>query len=180
MKLLILGLDEGFNRSSSGYTDTIILASISSINGKLVLLSIPRDLWIQTPDKEGIRIGSVYKDTGPTTITAIINKSFQVSVQYYILVRMQGFMNIIDALGGVDITLVQPTAKHPIGNVHLDGRTALAFARDRDKSDDFARMYQAQILIEGIIKRAFKFQVWGKLSLALRTLKESVESNIPL
>jgi LCP family protein required for cell wall assembly len=184
---LILGLDEGFNRSSSGYTDTIILTSISSINSKLVLLSIPRDLWVQTPEKEGIRIGSVYKiveanksGNGPTTIAAIVNKSFQVPVHYHVLVRMQGFMNIIDALGGVDITLVQPMAKYPIGNVHLDGQAALAFVRDRDEIDDFARMHQAHILIERIIIKAFKFQVWGKLPHALYTLKKSMESNIPL
>lgn len=186
MKILVLGLDEGFNRSSSGYTDTIILTSISSIHSKLVLLSIPRDLWVQTPEKEGIRIGSVYKiveanksGNGPTTITAIVNKSFQVPVHYHVLVRMQGFMNIIDALGGVDITLARPMAKYPIGNVHLDGQAALAFVRDRAETDDFARIHQAQILIEGIITRAFKLQVWSKLPEVLRVLKESIESNIP-
>lgn len=186
MKILVLGLDEGFNRSSSGYTDTIILTSTPSIHSKFVLLSIPRDLWVQTPEKEGIRIGSVYKiveaaksGNGPIIVTAIVNKSFQVPVHYYVLVRMQGFMNIIDALGGVDITLARPLAKHPIGIMHLDGRAALAFVRDRTETDDFARMYQAQILIEGIITRALKLQVWSKLSEVLRVLKESIESNIP-
>jgi len=186
MKILILGLDEGFNRSSSGYTDTIILTSISSLKSNLVLLSIPRDLWVQTSDQEGNRIGSVYKiaeanelGKGLDSITTIVSKSFQIPIHYHVLVRMQGFIRIIDSLGGVDITLLQPTAGYPIGITHLDGRAALAFARDRAETDDFARMHQAQILVEGIITSAFKFQVWSKLPQVLRTVKESIESNIP-
>jgi LCP family protein required for cell wall assembly len=186
MKILILGLDEGFNRSSSGYTDTIILASFSSLKKKLVLLSIPRDLWVQAPNQNGSRIGSVYKiaeaqelGKGPSSITTIVSKSFQISIHYYVLVRMQGFISIINSLGGVDITLLQSTAGYPTGITHLDGQAALAFVRDRAETDDFARMNQAQILIKGIVIRAFKFQVWSKLPQVLRVLKESMKSNIP-
>jgi polyisoprenyl-teichoic acid--peptidoglycan teichoic acid transferase len=186
MRFLILGLDEGFNRRKPGYTDTIILASMYSPKRKLVMMSIPRDLWIPTSGREESRIGVVYtaaetKVTGKglSAITAVVSKNFQIPVHYYVLVKMQGFMSIVDSLGGVDIVLLRPTAGYPMGVTHLDGRAALAFARDRAETDDFARMIQAQILIKGIIAQAFKVETWSKLLHVSKVLREATESNIP-
>lgn len=149
-------------------------------------MSIPRDLWIQTSNRDGSRIGAVYtaietKETGKgaSAITALVSKSFQIPVYYYVLADMQGFINIIDSLGGVDIILSRPIAGYPTGITHLDGRAALAFARERNETDDFSRMFQAQILINGIISKIFIVKTWGKLPQVLNTLKEVIENNIP-
>ena len=186
MRFLILGLDERSGRSRPGYTDTIILVSTSSLKRNVVMMSIPRDLWIPTSDREENRIGAVYKTAetkgtgkGPGAVTALVNKSFQIPVHYYVLVRMQGFISIVDSLGGVDIILSRPIAGYPAGITHLDGRAALAFARDRAKTDDFARMFQAQILIKGIITKTFKIKIWSKLLRVLNVLRGATESNIP-
>ena len=94
MKLLILGLDEGFKRNGIGYTDTIILVSISPQKNNNVMLSIPRDLWISISEKEENRLGAVYRiiemkhaGKGASTVTALVNKLFQVQVYYYVLVK---------------------------------------------------------------------------------------------
>lgn len=186
MRFLILGLDEGFNRSGIGYTDTIILVSISSLKRKIVLFSIPRDLWISVSDREENRIGAVYAiaetkelGEGASTVTALVDKIFQVPVHYYILVKMQGFINIVDSLGGVDITLSQPMVGYPVGITHLNGQAALAFARDRAKTDDFVRMLQSHILIKGIISQFFKVTNFRKLLQILGVLKREIKSNIP-
>ena len=186
MKFLILGLDEGFKRSGIGYTDTIILVSISLLKRKFVLLSIPRDLWIQVSDREENHIGAVYaiaetKATGKgaSTVTALVNKVFRIPVHYFILVRMQDFIKIIDSLGGVNITLSQPMAGYPAGISNLNGHPALAFARDRANTDDFTRMFQSHVLIKGIISKIFKINTWSNLLHIFRGLKRSIESNIP-
>lgn len=186
MRFLILGLDEGLGRNKVGNTDTIILVSISSLNRNMVMMSIPRDLWIPISDQEENHIGVVYtiaeiKETGkgPDAVTALVNKSFQIPVHYYILVKMQGFISIVDSLGGVDIMLSQPMAGYPVGITHLDGQAALAFARDRSKTDDFSRMLQAQILIKAIINQIFKVKTWGKLPQILNAVRGAIEGNIP-
>ena len=71
---------------------------------------------------------------------------------------MQDFISLIDSLGGVEISLSKSIAGYPVGVTHLDGQAALAFARDRAKTDDFARMFQAQILIKAIIAKVFKYK----------------------
>ena len=163
MRFLILGLDEGFDRSKPGYTDTIILVSASSLKSNVVMMSIPRDLWIPISGREENRIGVLYrtaeiKETGkgPGAVTSLVSKTFQIPVRYYVVVKMHGFISIVDSLGGLDIVLPRPIARYPIGATHLDGRAALAFARDRAETDDFARMYQAQILIKAMLAQAFK------------------------
>ncbi len=186
MRFLILGLDERPGRSKPGYTDTIILVSVSSLKRNLITMSIPRDLWIQTSNREGSRIGAVYtaietKETGKgaNAITALISKSFQIPVYYYVLADMQGFIKIIDSLSGVDIVLSRPIAGYLMGITHLDGRAALAFVRDRNEIDDFSRMLQAQILINGIISKFFEVKTWSKLPQVLNTLRGATKSNVP-
>ena len=179
-------MDEGFKRSRTGYTDTIILVSVSFLKRKFIMLSIPRDLWIPVSEREENRIGAVYRiaemkkgGKGPSFVIALVNKLFQVQLTYYVLIKMQGFIDIVDSLNGVDITLLQPVAGYPAGVIHLDGQAALAFARDRAKTDDFARMGQAQILIKAIIAQVFKIQTWLKLPRVLSVLKRATETNIP-
>jgi len=186
MRFLILGVDEGFNRGKPGYTDTLVLVSISLLRGNFVMMSIPRDLWIPISDREEDRIGVVYTaaetkrtGNGPGAVTALVCKSFQIPVRYYVLVKMQGFMDIVDSIGGVDIVLSRPAARYPAGVTRLDGRAALAFARDRAETDDFDRMFQAQILIKAILARTFKIEVLAKLPRALNVFRGAAESNIP-
>jgi polyisoprenyl-teichoic acid--peptidoglycan teichoic acid transferase len=187
MNLLILGLDEGFKRRGLGYTDTIILISIPNPKHNLVMLSIPRDLWISISDLEENRVGVVYKyaeakrkGKGLETITTLVSKSLQISVHYYFMVRMQGFINVVDSLGGVDIILSQSIAGYPTGSTHLDGRTALAFVRDRTDADDFSRMFQAQILIKGLIEKILKVESWSKFLKVLSVFRQETKSNIPI
>jgi len=186
MRFLILGLDEGFNRSKPGYTDTIMLVSVSLLRGNLRMMSIPRDLWIPISDREEDRIGVVYTAAetkgigkGPDAVTTLVRKSFQIPVHYYVLVKMQGFIDIVDSLDGVDIVLSRPVARYPAGVTRLDGRAALAFARDRAETDDFARMVQAQILIKAILTQALKVETWSRFPRALHVLRGAAESNIP-
>jgi LCP family protein required for cell wall assembly len=186
MRFLLLGVDEGFKRSRPGYADTIILASISARMHSAVMMSIPRDLWIPISDGEENRIAVAYTiaetnraGKGADTLTALVSKTFQIPVHYYALVRMQGFIDIVDSLGGVDVVLAEPVARCPAGLSHLDGKAALAFARDREETDDFARMFQAQILIRAILARTSTAKVWSKLPRAINVLRRAVQSNIP-
>ena len=187
MRFLILGVDEGFGRSKPGYTDTIILVSITSPRRKPIMMSIPRDLWISIAGQEENRICVLYtiaetkeNGRGPYAVTAAVSKSFQIPVHHYVLIKMQGLIDLVDSLGGVDVAFSQPLGRYPIRFTHLDGRAALAFVRDRDETDDFARMGQAQLLINAMLERVFTFKTWIKLPRTLNTLKKVVETNISI
>src|SRR5574340_377889 len=158
MRFLILGVDEGFKRIGPGNTDTIILAATARPEQNLVLMSIPRDLWIATSAWEGKPLAIIYTigenektGHGPDAVAAVISKGFQFKVNFYLLFKMQGFIEIIDSLGGVDIVLSESVSSNSVGAKHFDGQAALAFTRDRSETDDFARMLQAQVMIKAII-----------------------------
>lgn len=186
MMFLILGLDERLGRINPGYADTIILVSVSPSKRGITTMSIPRDMYISISDQEKNHIGNVYttaeiKEPGKGAISTIyiVSKFFQVPVHYYILLNMQGFINIVDSFSGVDIILLQPTAGYPTGVTHLDGQSALAFVRHRAETDDFARMLQAQILIKGLIKKILRIQTWNKILQIIPVAIKAIKSNIP-
>ena len=84
-------------------------------------------------------------------------------IQFFVLVDMQGFRRLIDALGGVDIMVEETvnvcvvgepiTDSFPAGPTHLDGKRALMYARTRCDSDDFVRMGRQRQLEEAVLRQ---------------------------
>lgn len=185
-RYLILGVDEGFQRNKPGHADSIILFSVTSAESNATMMSIPRDLWLSISEHEENRIGMVYSiaenikaGSGSTAISTVINENFDLSTPYYAIIKMDGFVNIIDSMGGIDILVTQPTANYPTGVWHLSGQEALAFARDRNETDDFSRMVQVQVLINGVMKQCSKPEIWISLPRILLTIQSNTETNIP-
>lgn len=183
---LVLGIDGGLGRGDLGRTDTIILATVSPLQPYVGLLSIPRDLWVPIEGIGENRINTAYffaeaaqPGSGPQAAVKTVSQNFKVPVQYYLILRMDGLLDFINAMGGVDITLAEPLSGFPAGTQHLDGEKALAFARSRAGSDDFSRMKQAQVLIKAVMKRMLQPEVWPRLPEILNATKAVVNMNIP-
>jgi anionic cell wall polymer biosynthesis LytR-Cps2A-Psr (LCP) family protein len=92
---------------------------------------------------------------------------------------MEGLIEVVDALGGVDIVLDHKAAGLKKGRYHMNGSDALAFARERYSSDDFSRMEQGQLLIQAIGARMMTPQSWPRLPYVLINLANAVQTNIP-
>ena len=185
--ILFLGADSSLERGSLGRTDTILLTSVVPLKPYVGLLSIPRDLWVTVPDVGEQRINTAYfysevnqAGSGSEAAMSAIQQNFDVPVHYYALIHMQGLVSVIDALGGVDITLDAPTGGLPAGSYHLDGVQALAFVRDRSIGDDFGRMAGTQTLIAALLKKTLQPASWLALPQVIATLAQAVDTNIPL
>jgi len=185
--LLILGIDYTDPGSSVGRSDTIILATIEPLQPYVGLLSIPRDLWVLIPGVGENRINTAHyyaeiqqSGSGPAATIQTINLNFGVYIPYYIRIRFQGFRDIIDALGGVDIHLTQPMAGYPAGKFHLSGKKALAFVRYRQGADDFYRMGNGQFMLTTLIKNMLNPLKWSRLPAVIHACLDSVDTNIPV
>jgi LCP family protein required for cell wall assembly len=185
--ILLLGTDDSPERGSVGRTDTIILATVVPLKPYVGMLSIPRDLWVTVPGVGEQRINTAYffaesNETGSGARAALqtIRDNFGVPVGYYAVVHMVGLTSIVDALGGVDITLESSVGAFPAGVHHLNGEEALKFVRERNSSDDFSRMVRAQILIAGILKKAIHPSHWTSLPQFVRSLTQVVDTNLPV
>lgn len=184
--LLVLGIDGGLGRGDLGRTDTMILATISPLKPYVGLLSIPRDLWVPIEGVGENRINTAYffaeaqeAGSGPQAAIHVVDQNFHVKAGYYLIVRMDGLLDFINAMGGVDIKLSQASAGYAAGTHHLDGTAALVFARSRAGSDDFSRMGQGQILIKAVLQRMLQPAVWSKLPDILNATQAVVDMDIP-
>lgn len=161
--ILILGKDYLPSREKICRTDTLILATIIPLKPYVALLSIPRDLWVNIKGVGENRINTAYffaeineMGSGPASSLRAIQDNFGISMQYYLLVDMEGLIRIIDSLGGIEVILNERIGGLEEGEYNLTGAQALAFARERYSSDDFTRMKQGQILINSILKKLLK------------------------
>lgn len=185
--LLILGIDRAPEGTDASRSDTNILMTYHPIKPYLGMLSIPRDLWVPIPDIGENRINTAHffaesanPGSGPQATLETIRQNFGVKVNYYLRVRFDGLVDIINAMGGLDIELDNPMAGYPAGSHHLDGDQALAFVRDRSGTDDFFRMNQGQFFLKELVEQLINPRSWSRLPNVLRAWNDSVDTNFPI
>lgn len=186
---MILGSDF---RPQSGYrTDTIILAAVDSRSGKVSLVSFPRDLWINIPGHGEGRINTVMQLGGFSLLAQTMQTNFGVFPTQYAMIDMEGFLEIIDALGGITIETDQYTAdacetsldpdrwcEVGPGKVSMNSELALWYVRARYNSSDFDRMRRTQEVIRGVADKAISPAGLLKTPGLLEIYENEVESNI--
>lgn len=215
LNVLLLGSDAGVGRTGVR-TDTMILASIDVDNGELALISVPRN-FARVPLPESVDIWSCdcfppilnelyqYAENrpeafpGPATpganaIKGAISELTGLPVHFYALVALDGFVEMVDAVGGVTITVTDRVydPAYPKegggtevvdlqpGTYDFDGHDALAFARSRYSSDDYDRMGRQRCVIEAVIEQTDPFTLLRNFPSLAEVIKASVETDIPL
>lgn len=184
--ILLLGLDYTDPWNSVGRTDTIILSTFVMPDSYIGMLSIPRDLWVTIPGYGENRINTAHffaeakqAGSGPAQSIETIESNFGVDVDYYMRIKFEGFREVINAMGGVDLYLPEPMAGYEAGQHHLTGNKALAFARHRLGSDDFFRMARGQLLLKSIMKQMVKPENWIRIPAMFQALIRSLDTDIP-
>lgn len=185
--ILILGVDSGLGRGELGRTDTIVLTTISPPRPYIGLLSIPRDLWVKIPGENENRINTAYfyaeaktAGSGAQATQETIRDNFGVSVDYSVILSMDGLVGLVDSFDGLDVTLPVALSGYQAGSYHFDGTTALAFVRSRAGSDDFSRMKQGQILAQAALRKLLTPSVWAKYPQIFVSMSGFIKSNIPV
>jgi len=184
--ILVLGIDYTKPGNAVGRSDTIVLTTFLPLRPYVGMLSIPRDLWVAIPGAGENRINTAHffaesqqAGQGPYAAMETIRQNFGVKVNYYVRIKFDSVRDIVNAMGGVDITLSEPTAGYEPGTHHLTGNKALAFARNRMGSDDFFRMEHGQILMRSIFRQMLNPLKWPRLPAVLIATYRSVDTNLP-
>lgn len=177
VNVLILGKG-GVGHSGPDLTDTMILASVSLEKNSIVLISIPRDIWI--PEIRA-KINSAFYWGGFDLAKASVEKALGVPVNYVFVMDFSSFKEIVDALGGIKVEVERSfvDSQYPLagkendlcsgdktfqcryetlhfarGEQFMDGETALKFVRSRNgdngENTDFAREARQQKVINAI------------------------------
>lgn len=206
INFLLLGSDTT-NPENSGRTDVMMIVSVNRTAGTVALLSIPRDLYVYIPGREMYRINSAYgygeqetKDGGVTLLKEVIRYNLGFEIDYYARVDFNGFKNIVDALGGVDISvdcaiqdwrLIEPDLDPmieenweqftlPVGVHHMDGNLALWYVRSRRTSSDFDRGRRQQDMLRAIWRHVRDIGLLDQLPDIWQQVTEIVKTDVTL
>ena len=162
LNILLVGTDnDGSYRSRS---DSMILCSIDREKKTLTMTSFLRDMYLNIPGYGKQRINVAYMVGGFPMLYDTLRESFGVVVDYGVEVNFNSFTEVIDRVGGVDITLTSAEASHMRGMGfdvqeglnHMDGVTALAHARNRTTGydGDFSRTSRQRAVLEALFEKA--------------------------
>ena len=186
VSFLIAGIDaRGDNLS--GRSDTMILVTVNPAMKSVKMLSIPRDTRTEIVGRGTIeKINHAYAYGGPAMAMDSVENLFDVSIDHYVTINMEGFKELIDALGGVtvnnDFEFSLDGYSFPEGKQFLSGEEALAYTRMRkeDPRGDFGRAARQREIVEAVIREAAQFSSITKANEMLDVVGGSVKTDMSL
>ena len=185
--ILLLG---GDSRSLESYdrTDTMIILSVNREESRMKMTSIMRDVWVQYSEKSFEKINAANVFGGPELAMKVVNENFGTDIEHYILVNMNGLVELIDMIGGVTVEVSESEREHTnkiaqsflnetagydgkstldkSGNVHLNGLLAVAYLRNRSTDNDFGRVMRQQKVLLAAAQQAQESDVDALMELA--------------
>ncbi|SEP90168.1 transcriptional attenuator, LytR family [Virgibacillus subterraneus] len=182
INILLLGVDEREN--DKGRSDTMILMSLNPQINSMKMLSIPRDTYVDIPNRGMDKINHAYAFGGVGLSLQTVEKNFDVPIHFYVKVNMEGFKQGIDALGGVTITndraFSQGGVDFPAGEINLNGEEALKYIRMRkgDPRGDIGRNERQRSVIKAAIGEAASFSSITKITDILGILGGNVKTDL--
>ena len=206
INIVLLGLDQRPEESGPSRTDTIIVVRVDPATNSASMLSIPRDLWVPIPGYGENRINTAnyigdlkgYPGGGPALVKKTIEYNLGIRVHYYVRLNFEGFVRIIDRIGGIDIDVPKAiedtqypdpdnpgaytTIYIPAGLQHMDGKAALKYARTRHVDSDFGRLRRQQQVIMAVRDRVLRLdlipQLVPHLSELMNEMGDAVQTDL--
>jgi LCP family protein required for cell wall assembly len=204
INVLFLGMG-GVGHDGPYLTDTMILGSFDTKTKKAALLSIPRDLSVYIPKYEWRKINHVNsfgEDENPGEggeyAKQFVSELLDIPIHYYIRMDFDGFMKLIDDMGGVDVCVDEsftdplfPTDNYKYQTLNfkkgcqtMSGERALQFARSRhgtgNEGSDFARSHRQQKIITALKDKIFSFSMLlspGKVAALFNSARQNIQTD---
>lgn len=142
-------------------TDSIMLLHVPGGFGPPVLISLPRDSYVEIPGEGSNKINAAYAWGGPELLTATVEEATGLRVDEYVEIGFGGFVDVVEAVDGVEMCLPEPIQDDdahidlPAGCQMLNGPDALGYVRMRksDPNGDLGRVERQQQFMSAIMKR---------------------------
>ena len=184
VNILLLGVDE--RPGDKGRSDTIILLSINPNTDSMIMLSVPRDTYVNIPGRGMDKINHAYAFGDVDLAVQTFEEAFNLPVHYYVRVNMEGFKEGVDALGGVTIQNDQEFSQggnqFSKGTIHLNGTQALDYVRMRknDPRGDLGRNDRQRKVITAAIDEFASFSSITKVGNILDIIGGNVKTDLDM
>jgi LCP family protein required for cell wall assembly len=206
MFILLIGSDARSSGYTAGLADSIRIARVDFVNPGIMLLSFQRDMYVEIPgisSHGGITHGKLnqaylygnpafgYFDgpgQGPGLLALTMAQNFGTRVDHYAAVNLSTFVRVVDALGGVDVTLpavvdgrvpgfTSPSLYFPAGPQHLDGYRTMILARLRPEGD-FQRSTDQDLILRALAARALSPSVFAQVPGLIQAFHGSTQTDL--
>jgi len=199
INILLLGSDNDAKfRPDALLTQTMIVVSVDPAHHQVVLVSIPRDLWVDIPGHGRAKIGSAYSVGGPALARRTVEDQLKIPIHYHAWIGLNGLVRVIDRLGGVNVDVFNPVIDDTYpddldgnpyrtrriylraGPQHLDGTRALEYVRSRhgDLLSDFGRSARQQQVLLALDQHIGTLNLLAELPGLGRDLNGHVRSDL--
>ncbi len=181
------GTDTFGSAATRARSDVNILAAVDTQAKKLLLVATPRDFYVTFPETGGagdkLAHAGIY---GVEASAAALEGLYGVTVDYWVKMNFTGFVELIDALGGVEVYsdqafTVEPIKTYQQGYNQLTGLEALAFARERYSfpDGDYQRAKNQMEVIRAVVEKCSSFALVQNFRPVLEAAGEHLETNMP-
>lgn len=201
INILLLGSDTDQKFSGNYLAQTDIVVTIDPATKAVGMLSIPRDFYVNVPGYGLHKLDEAYNLGGVALSRLTIEQDFGITINYFAWVGLDGFIKVINTLGGVDVSVTHPIVDDnypndinsgnpyaverlyiPPGPQHLDGTDALDYVRSRhaDLVGDFGRSARQQQVLTALKSKLDNPDIFSKLSTIANELNGSVKTDMGL
>ncbi|WP_142827191.1 LCP family glycopolymer transferase [Planococcus soli] len=151
--VVLLGVDE--REDDRGRSDTVVVLTVNPAEQSTKMVSIPRDTYTEIVGRGTMdKINHAYAFGGIEMSMATVENLLDIPIDYVMQVNMEGFQDIVDAVGGVEVNNAMAFDEFAAGNIELNGEEALGYVRMRkqDPEGDFGRQNRQKQVIQAIMK----------------------------
>ena len=187
--IMIIGVDE--RGDDVGRSDTLMIATLDPKKDQAALLSVPRDTRVKIKGHGYDKINAAYAYGGHNLTKGTVESFLGVPMDHYVIINIQAFQRIIDAIGGIDIDVekrmyyedpwdddgglvinLQP------GMQHMDGKTAITYVRFRDEEGDIGRIGRQQKFMKAVMEKITSPAIITKLPSVIKEVMSSVKTDL--
>jgi len=199
--VLVMGLDRRPGETGLAYrTDTMMLVSLDPATNSIGILSIPRDLYVEVPGYNQLQrvnspmvLGELRQPgAGPELAMQTVQYNLGIRIHDYVVIDFNSFIKIIDLIGGLDVDIpytisdtLYPDMNYgydpfyiQAGAQHLDGATALKYARTRHGDNDFVRAQRQQLVLYALRDRVLSPDLLPQLIIQSPSLLAAVNDGL--
>lgn len=187
--IMVLGVDR--RSGDTGRSDTLFVTMLDTSRNQAALLSVPRDTLVSIPGHGWDKVNHTYAYGGHDLSRKTLENFLGIQINNYVLVDFQGFIKLVDAIGGVDIDVEKPmqyadpydgenglVINLQPGRQHMDGTTAIQYVRYRDEEGDIGRVDRQQKFMKAVFAKLRSTSLLTRAPEIARTLYQSIETDL--
>lgn len=187
--VMLMGVDE--REDDVGRSDTLMIATLDPKKHKAAILSVPRDTRVKIKGHGFDKINAAYAYGGHNLTKNTVEDLLGVEMEHYVIINVNAFTKIIDAIGGIDINVEKRMYYedpwddngglvinlYP-GQQHMDGATAITYVRYRDEEGDIGRITRQQKFMRAVMDKLTSPAIIPRIPTIIGQVVDSISTDL--